>query len=297
MTFFYSPLQKAPLLRITGQDGITLLHRLCSADLRPLMHTHMCIPALFTTAQAKLIDWVRIFTCPQGLFVLASSPEHAQRLQAWINTYTITEDVQVCVTDNIFQCTVYGNNVPQVCGVSETPHAVSNLPHGVWFQDAQAYSNQWTGVVFEQHTSCANVLLTQGTQATASMLEERRIRACLPSHVYEYAEDINPLELRLGDTSVSWKKGCYIGQEVIARMDSYQKIARTLVVCQSTQPFQVGDKLQHEGKPLGRVTSAMQTADHTWIGLAVVKQEATFPLQATSSDGSMVFCGGQKSTF
>ncbi|MBC7794776.1 MAG: hypothetical protein H7Z43_13815, partial [Clostridia bacterium] len=96
----------------------------------------------------------------------------------------------------------------------------------------------------------------------------------------EYPDDVNPLELRLGPVAVSFRKGCYIGQEIISRLDSYDKVQRLLVGFNvdptlAAQLPQDGQelKLTREGRPFGRVTSIVALPAGGAAGLAVVKRE------------------------
>ncbi len=83
-------------------------------------------------------------------------------------------------------------------------------------------------------------------------------------------QEYNPLELNLWNW-ISFTKGCYIGQEVIARLDTYQKIQRALCRISSDEQFQEQDVLfDGEGKEIGKITSVINDGDRT-IGLAMVR--------------------------
>src|SRR4030095_4779257 len=76
-------------------------------------------------------------------------------------------------------------------------------------------------------------LLTRGDAYGTSPLGEEayemvRIEFGVPRFGRELTIDQNPLEARLDD-AISWTKGCYVGQEVIARLDSRQKVSKLLV--------------------------------------------------------------------
>jgi len=83
-------------------------------------------------------------------------------------------------------------------------------------------------------------------------------------------DQTNPLECGMNDY-VSFTKGCYIGQEVIARMDAYDKISKHMIRIESAAPFQQGDKITTENKECGFVTSSVKTSDNNFIGLGFIK--------------------------
>ena len=63
----------------------------------------------------------------------------------------------------------------------------------------------------------------------ADSYEAFRIAAGVPAHGPELGEEVNPLEAGLWD-AVSFTKGCYVGQEVVARLNTYEKVKRYLAM-------------------------------------------------------------------
>ncbi|MDX6413630.1 MAG: tRNA-modifying protein YgfZ [Gaiellaceae bacterium] len=90
----------------------------------------------------------------------------------------------------------------------------------------------------------------------AEALERARIEAGVPAWGKELDESILPAEAGLDETHISFSKGCYPGQEPIARLHYRGHVNRKLRVLdvESAQP---GDDVVHEGKKVGRVTSAV----------------------------------------
>jgi tRNA-modifying protein YgfZ len=91
---------------------------------------------------------------------------------------------------------------------------------------------------------------------TADELEQIRIDAGMPAWGKEIDESILPAEAGLHETHVSFTKGCYPGQEPIARLHHRGKVNRGLRVLdiESAQP---GDEILHGERVVGRVTSAV----------------------------------------
>ena len=106
--------------------------------------------------------------------------------------------------------------------------------------------------------------------------EVLRVERGAPGYDRELGESYNPLETGLWG-SISFTKGCYIGQEVIARLDTYQKVQRHLVSLSFSADAQVaeGSKLAREGSEVGHVTSVAKTPlTGELIGLGYVRKEA-----------------------
>ncbi len=93
----------------------------------------------------------------------------------------------------------------------------------------------------------------------AEIAEAARIGAGVPGAAGELTDRHNPLELDLHD-AIDWKKGCYIGQEVISRIDNYGKQAKRVVAVslgdsEQDMSFDVGNPVLIDGRPVGTRTS------------------------------------------
>ena len=114
-----------------------------------------------------------------------------------------------------------------------------------------------------------------GCPAGARAAEAFRILRGIPAPGRELTEARNPLEAGLND-AVSFDKGCYVGQEVVARLRTYDKISRALVGLS----WPSGDALPESGSPLaiegrsvGTLTSAVRRpGGNDAIGLGYIKR-------------------------
>ncbi|MEK6755238.1 MAG: hypothetical protein AABZ02_03705, partial [Bacteroidota bacterium] len=94
--------------------------------------------------------------------------------------------------------------------------------------------------------------------ASLDHYEEFRVLHAIPRYPNELSELYNPLETNLG-TFISWTKGCYIGQEVIARLDTYKKVQKRLVrLLLDEVPDSLPQPLHSEQGEAGTITSAIK---------------------------------------
>ncbi|HZG67647.1 MAG TPA: folate-binding protein YgfZ, partial [Herpetosiphonaceae bacterium] len=93
---------------------------------------------------------------------------------------------------------------------------------------------------------------------------------------HELSLEYIPLETRLTD-AVSFTKGCYVGQEIIARMESRNRLAKQLMGLRLARPVAASDKLSREGKEAGDLTSVVESPRYGPIGLAYVRTAAAEP--------------------
>jgi hypothetical protein len=100
-----------------------------------------------------------------------------------------------------------------------------------------------------------NHLLEHGyREMSESDYDLLRIERGLPEWSREVTPDVNPLEVRL-EALVNWTKGCYVGQEVIARLDTYKKLQRVLVSLEIIGIYVDQSKLYVDNTLVGNITS------------------------------------------
>jgi folate-binding protein YgfZ len=104
-------------------------------------------------------------------------------------------------------------------------------------------------------------------------LELRRIEAGVPRWGAEIDERVLPAEAGLDATHVSFSKGCYPGQEPIARLHYRGHANRALRVLELDELAPADAELVHEGKTVGRVTSAARRPDGSVVALAYVRTD------------------------
>ncbi len=103
-------------------------------------------------------------------------------------------------------------------------------------------------------------------------LTARRIELGRPAVAHELVDTYSPLESGLAWTCAE-NKGCYTGQEIIARQITYDKVTKTLVGLTSEAPFNESDDVLVDGRSAGQVTSVGHSpALDKFVGLAVLKR-------------------------
>ncbi|QPC81516.1 aminomethyl transferase family protein [Phototrophicus methaneseepsis] len=125
-----------------------------------------------------------------------------------------------------------------------------------------------------------------------------RIEAGRPARP-ELNTDYIPMEVGLYD-EISFTKGCYTGQEIIARMDSRERIARVMVQLELDNLVQAPADLFLDGRLIGKITSSVQAPNHHVYALGVVKTAVAIPgklLTAGEATATIVDYAGTQPTF
>src|SRR5436190_8925644 len=108
-------------------------------------------------------------------------------------------------------------------------------------------------------------------EAAAEVLRVERGR---PRYGIDLDDTVIPQEAGLNERAVSFTKGCYVGQETVARLHYKGKPNRHLRGLRLSAPAESGAPLLHEDREVGRLASAVASPRLGPIGLALVRREA-----------------------
>lgn len=260
-------------LWITGADALDLLNRLTTNKLEKLPEGMTCSTVL-TNGDARVLDHLRVAAVDGGMWCL-TSPGRAEDVADWIDLYTFGEDITVVdESSNTTQFTVLGPLAAEAVAGAGLP--VPPLD-GVLAQDGAVViaSSFGTHLAYDMLLPLADAerakaaLRDTAQEVGAAVFEAYRIAQGVPAYGAEFGAFNNPLEARLLG-SISDDKGCYTGQEVIARLQTYRKVQRLLMSFTSDTPSVPGDAIEAEdGSSAGVVTSACAAGDGA-LGLALV---------------------------
>jgi tRNA-modifying protein YgfZ len=208
-------------VRVAGPGARDYLQRMVSNDVESLAVGASC-PALLLTAKARVIAPLVVWRRGEDDFLLLTEPE-------------LGEVVRAVLLRSRFAAR---------CEIELEEHTSA-----VVFGEAEGLSGEIPGTV---------EVLDQAVSATveADELERARIEAGVPAWGKELDDSILPAEAGLDETHVSFTKGCYPGQEPIARLRHRGHAKRRLRVL-AVESASAGDEIGHEGRTVGRVTSAV----------------------------------------
>jgi tRNA-modifying protein YgfZ len=218
-----------------------------SNDVEALAPGESC-EALLLTAKGRVIAPMTAWRRGPDDYLLLTEPELAERLRDELRRMRFAARAEIEVEEHA-STLVVGGEVP--------PGAVANHEFGVAaYELVDDTPPRWGEIDDEE-------------------LERLRIRARTPRFGRELDERVLPAEAGLDERAISFTKGCYPGQEPVARLHyrgHANRSLRVLAVEQDVAPAPDAE-LRHEGKPVGRVTSAVRDPEAGVVALAYVRSE------------------------
>ena len=263
-----------------GSSTLDLLHRMSTNDMNGLKQGEIRATVL-TTAIGRIVDVIHVLRREDD-FLLLTSQGRSGTVREWLARHIFFND-DLVLSEAIPAYRLWGLYGPTAAaeadGLSSRASA-SALP---------TYSSLDDGYLWASAGGLSGFRLLAGAELQrraedrwgergpgtpyAEAFEAHRIEQGQPAPGHEIRDDVIPLEAGLWHL-VSFDKGCYIGQEVIARMESRSRIARQLAGLQLEQNVSEPQEIERDGAPLGRLTSTAFSPRLGTIGLGLVRSAA-----------------------
>jgi folate-binding protein YgfZ len=225
-------------VRVAGPDAADYLQRMVSNDVEALAVGEAC-PALLLTAKARVIAPLVVLRRADDDFLLLTEPGLGEAVRTQLTRMRLRA-----------QCEIEPEEHDSV----------------LVFGGHEGFATDWPR---------AREALDAGLEPTLSeeKLELRRIESAVPRWEREIDDRILPAEAGLDETHISFSKGCYPGQEPVARLHFRGHPNRRLRVLEFDELPEYDTPLLHDGREVGRVTSAARREDGSVVALAYVRTE------------------------
>ena len=272
-TGFYE--QKRGLIAVWGKEAVQFLDGLISNDVKTLEDGAQMLAA-FPNAQGRLLAVVRVLR--QGERFLFDT-EEATREKVFNNLFRFTYAGDFFVedlSDNYPNIEIFGGD--GIVTKAAKTEAFSEFYTSIRFSTAFSTICFMPADLIEAFRN--NLAESSTVQITDELYELLRIENGVPKYGIDMDETTIVPELGIDDL-ISYKKGCYIGQEIIARIHFRGHVAKQLTSLVLSEPGAIATRLLHgseltnaDGKNAGRITSvAFSPKMQKTIALAYVRYE------------------------
>jgi len=266
-------------LRIGGADQITFVQRQTTNDAQALAPGRALLTVL-TSPTARILDVWRLVMEPDGSLGAITLPGRGAATARLLRSHIFFMD-KVTVTDvsgEFAQVEVFGPEAARVLegiGLAQAPALDEIVSWDVGDVPVRAVGTGQGCLLLVPSAQIEAVEGRLGAAGAAALSQEAyevlRVESGWPGPAHELTDEYTPLEANL-DAAISDRKGCYTGQEIIARQITYDKITRRLAGLRLAAMATVGATVQVEGRTVGAITSAVKSPRHGPIALAVIRR-------------------------
>lgn len=277
------------VLKITGASRLDLIDRMSTQRVKNLQRGEGAATVL-TTDIGRIIDRLILYPSSDSVYALTGE-DNGANIGRYLMGYVFFNDdfhlQDISAETAVFA--VYGPQAPQILGeVVGFPEVDMPLHH---WREAEIATDDGTINAYLHRTDPINgygyFVMSEAQHGDALWQRLRtaglvvadepafdflRIEAGLPRYGHELTQEYIPLEADLW-SDVSFNKGCYVGQEIIARMESRGRIAKKLVQLRPDAPVAADSDIVADGKRVGTVTSVAE-GPHGPLALGYVKTAA-----------------------
>lgn len=277
---------RRPFLALTGADRQRFLNGLVTCDVKALVPGQGCY-GFFTDGKGRVLADVVVLALADRLLLQVPSGQE-ETIAAHLRKYIIADRVEVSATADDVAFTLAGPRAAAVLGadVPADPWASASATvggcsallvregrlgvPGITCRVAGADASRFLAVL---------LAAPEAVLADAEVLEVARIAAGIGRFGQDFGSEHFPQETGAEQTAVSYTKGCYLGQEVVARIHyrgGVQRALRGLRFDGSATALGVlpalGSAVMSDGRDSGRLTSVTRSPALGTIGLAVLHQ-------------------------
>lgn len=240
-------------LRLTGPQRQWFLEQILTNTFEDLVPGDNR-DAVLLTPHGRMVGFMETVVTDDSL-LMHFEPELSATLPEAIGKYVLATEVEITdITDERALVLVVGDSWEQVArglGVNAVPHPTRSL--GVSAGYVWVARDKIVGVVAELEEAGARA-------ASEDELEAMRIDNAVPRWGREMDDKTFPQEVAIDDHAVHYDKGCYVGQEAMAKIHLRGKVNRRLRSLESSEPLAPGTELTNDAdERVGFVTSSVGT--------------------------------------
>jgi folate-binding protein YgfZ len=273
-------LSAATVLDIVGNDAAAVLHNLTTNEVKSLEAGSGC-ESFITDVRGKMLAHVFVFRTSDG-YRLIGAPGQSDVIASHADRYTIREDaIPVDLSADLSVFVIAPDAPAQMHDETD------------WGQTgAFSYDVDWLGdqtiILVTDSAAAVDQVIASMEQGIGDdqQFHQARTLAGFPWFGVDLSEKNLPQEANRIEQSISFTKGCYLGQETVARLDALGKVQKQLVRWQTTGLIPApGSEVTAEGKVVGRLTSVAKTGDETAIAIGITRRTHFEPGQKAVGDG------------
>ncbi|HVF52508.1 MAG TPA: hypothetical protein VNC78_02765 [Actinomycetota bacterium] len=235
-------------LRFTGEQRAWFLHQIMTQAFEDIAPGEARDTSLIT-AHGRMVGYLETVATEEAIYA-HFEPELKETLPEAIRKYIIATRVEVVDADDMSLVLVVGESWREVA-TAAAPDALLHPTESLGAPAGYIWIEGDAAVVIAQ-------LAAAGAEtATEDDLETLRVRNGVPRWGRDMNEKTIPFEAGIEDRTISFTKGCYVGQEAMSKINFRGKVNRKLRLVSVSGSAQPGDELTSRDEVVGRITSVI----------------------------------------
>lgn len=261
---------------VRGADRAKFLHNMCTNDVLSLTPGDQC-EAFITDVKGKIVGHVVILAVADEL-ILVAVPDQASRLITHLERYIIREDVQLeDATSGVNLSLAIGPDAGDAINDALSDNAEPDAPGTPLFAPCRQI---WPGGYWFAVPAGKEFLPEGASSCELATYHAIRVESGWPLFGVDFDQGALPQELGRDSMAIHFRKGCYLGQETIARIDALGHVNRrlaTLKVAGDVVPA-AAIPIIAEGQEVGAVSSAAWSPrSNAPLALAMLRRGSNGP--------------------
>jgi len=258
------------LVQLVGSDRHCFLHNFCTNEIKKLPGQGVC-EAFILDGKGKILFHVYVLNGQDALWLYSVANDCAAIIEH-LDKYLLRDDVQMSVVSDRKSKFVTGPNAES---------ALSNLLDSPLPQNQLVQTSSETMVAHIELAGWGYLFLSGDDQALndsvlladVDALHSVRIENQTPWMGIDIDDSNLPQEILRDDKCISFTKGCYLGQETVARIDAIGRVNRVMALVKSQQKLDSGNELVAAEKTVGKLLSVSWSPDQgCFLALAMVRR-------------------------
>jgi folate-binding protein YgfZ len=265
------------ILELRGAEGGELLEGQLTNEIESLAPGTGCYAALLDR-KGKMRADMRVLILAEDLISVETDAATVDEVERHLQMYKIGREVELERRTDLAPLSLIGPRSSELLGGlplgPEHSHRLAPIAGRELRVVATDHGADLIGPPEALRAASAELAAAGAEPVSREATEILRVEAGRPSFGVEMGNHTIPQEAGINERAVSFEKGCYIGQETVARLHHRGKPNRHLRRLVSTTPLQRGAVVQLGDKRLGEVGTAVISPARGPLALAILRREA-----------------------
>ncbi len=274
------------VIEVTGPDAVGYLQGQLSQDVSGLAVGEWA-PSLLLEPQGKMCAWMRVHRAADDSVHLVVDAGFGTAVEERLRRFWLRTKAELTLRGDLPTIAVRGWPAG-----SPIPDSADLTPGGatpILVAPAPWPSHPGFDLIGDGASLPDDVVALEG-EAGRQVLERARVAGGVPAMGSEIGPDTIPAAARVVEASVNFTKGCYTGQELVARIDSRgnKTPTRLVFLAGNGDVPPLDGALSVDGTERASVTSVVPGAEAGWTGLGYLHRSVDTPAELTLADGQAV---------